>query len=1156
MILSRVLSYVETPRLSDSLSSFTDVASDLQSLSEQLVSVRDQVLSCIENIDSSGFSQSLSEELSRELLSVRASLSTVECGQLYVDELISAKSYVATHPDHRNVEVLRYGLLQLAAYISDLAEHKQERTTLLLGGFNEFAALRGSPLMSETLLAVPAPYRVPFESLQQFRSDGLEAVASENHFSRDASYLEFSQLVLSIYRGEKRLLKLQQLSEYFEQLARFAADDKARGFWLVCSAYAESVNVSAGELRPAVFKVFKQIEKVVMAAFAGSQAPVLGMQESVDQLLCNLLCTIECEDYKGEHSSKLEAEFEVTAALQILESHREQELQSGDIWLKSSTDVLWSELHSCIEQLGDEATFISDGSLTEYIDKVDSLKRHLMLTGVHSARDNLQEVTQYLKQPATPEILKSCVTSLQLVEQQMLYQFDFLDKGSEQTSVEGEEHRRSAQAQASTSAIEASADFDTDSSDFAARGNSYIDVIQQALDTALGSSGNLMPDNSVISALNQLVDIVSEKGIDELTELLTPLAQFLTESENSTLNQSETLLVQEAIIAATLGIDSLVGQKPMPNLVVDVTARIKVALSASNDRTQSDHQHGEYFDSFLNEAEELLPRLFELFQRWRGAPFASSRLHGDISRLLHSLKQSAEEVGEPTLSTMVHYLESTMLDLRHSDAPPSQGFFDLAIESVEWLSDDIDRLRNNESAGDSSDLIDRLKLAGAVDASANDTFSVGNRLAFKKLPDDSLVDQVTIDNSAHAGSAQSQTSEPPGLVIVGNEPAVTNPASNWPKHFARADHCYSAINSKHDRLIALQKKLDAALNETANNNTGAIADNAAGLQLLADELAEITRSQTASIGHLGRQLSAAAQVGLQSMRASLIASLTATAKENACRVQFAFESGEVEIHRDLASQLLCALDPLLQSIVASGFEPSAERLAKGKSELPMLEVQFVQTDVAISVEIIDNGAGVTVHGAEVRSSNPWQRTAQAGWDQFEQNDSSYPSVLSDQDGAPIDIAALLQLAVRHGATVAVESDDRGARYRLTLPRLASVQEVLVVEVQQQQFALSAAQIVQVSMWSGDKTLSLASLVGVRKKSAFGAKQPQEHHVLQCKTPSGVHELLVDRVVGHQSLQFTAANRLLPDVPGYLGAAVSGGDQIVKWLDLNYWFSLN
>ncbi len=1143
--------------MSDSLSSFTDVASDLQSLSEQLVSVRDQLLIYVEKIDSSGFTQALSDELSKELLTVRSPLSSVECGQLYVDELLNAKRYIATHPDHRNVEVLRYGLQQLAVYIGDLAQHKQERSMLLLGGFNEFAALRDSPLISEMLLAVPAPYCVRFESLQEFHSDGLEAVASENHFSRDASYLEFSQLVLSIYRGERRLQKLQQLSEYFEQLAQFATNDKAQGLWLACSAYAESVNVSAGELRPAVFKVFKQIEKVVMAALAGSQAPVLGIQESVNRLLCNLLCTIECEGYKGEHSSKLEAEFEVTAALQILESHREQELQSGDVWLKSSTDVLWNELQSCIEQLGDDPVFDSESALTEYVDKVNGLKLQLMLTGVHSARDNLQEVTQYLKQSVTPESLQSCVTSLQLVEQQMLYQFNFLNKGVEQASVEADELQKSVQTQASTSAPKASIDFDTDSSDFGARGNAYIDVIQQALDTALGSSGNLMPDNSVISALNQLLDIVSEKGIGELTDLLTPLAQFLSNAANSTLNQSETLLVQEAIIAATLGIDSLVGQKPMPNLVVDVTGRIEAALSANTDRTEGDHPHGEFFDSFLNEAEELLPRLFELFQRWRGAPFASSRLHGDISRLLHALKQSAEEVGEPSLASMVHYLESTMLDLRHSDAPPSQAFFDLAIESIEWISDDIDRLRNNESVADSSELIDRLKLAGAVDASANDTFSVERHLPSNKTPVDSLAGANSkLKNSAPAASSDKPAVEPPGLIIVGNEPAISDPAVNWSKHVERADNCYHAINRNHDRLVELQKKLDATFSKIAKNDKATVVDGSAELKLLADELADITRAQGGSIDHLGRQLGAATLVRLDSMRVELVNSLTKTAKENGCRVQFAFQSGGVEIHRDLASQILSAINPLLSSIVTGAFESPAERLDKNKSELPTVEVNFVQTDNAITIEIIDDGAGVTVHGAEVRSRNPWQQTAQAGWDQFELRGADYPTAWSDYDDTPVDIAALLELAVRHGATVAIEGDDRGTTYRLTLPRLASTQDVLVVEVQRQQFALSASQVVQVKLWSGDKTQSLATLVGVKKKSAFGAKQPQEHHVLQCTTPSGTHELLVDKVIGHQSLRFAAAERLLPDVPGYLGAAVIGGDQIVKWLDLNYWFSLN
>ena len=129
---------------------------------------------------------------------------------------------------------------------------------------------------------------------------------------------------------------------------------------------------------------------------------------------------------------------------------------------------------------------------------------------------------------------------------------------------------------------------DNSTSDFGSRCNSCIDVIQQSLDTALGSSGNLIPDSSVINALNRLIAIVSDKGIDELTSLLTPLSQLLIKAENSRLNQSETLLVQEAIIAATLGIDSLVGQKPMPDLIHDVTGRVEDVLTAASQRLSSD----------------------------------------------------------------------------------------------------------------------------------------------------------------------------------------------------------------------------------------------------------------------------------------------------------------------------------------------------------------------------------------------------------------------------------------------------------------------------------------------------------------------------------------------------------------------------------------
>ncbi len=1153
MIPLQVSSSLEITSLNDGLSSFNDVETDLESISDQFLALRDNILASAENLAVKGFSAALSDEISIELANVRAVLSSVECCQLYIDELLGAKEYIAAHADHRNVEVLRYCLQQLGRYISELALNKQEHFTLLVSGFNEMSAMEKRPLISEMALTVPAVFQIKFEQLQQFHDDTADATAVDGVFNRDECYLEFSQLVLSIYRGQNRTKNLQRLNAFFERLEQYSIDAKAQAFWAANAAYVESINVSAGELRPAVFKIFKQIEKMVMAVLASDHSPVLGIQTNVDQLQCNLLCALVCDSYQGDCLPRLETEFELASVVRIFESHLELEIQGSEAWLHSSAKALRAKLQAQIALFNSDELQQSQGSVHTLSENTKSLKRLLMLSSVHSARENFQEIAHYLKPPITPEARKSCVTSLELVEQQMLYQFGFLNEAVDTvprlTAAENIVEAKTTEAfnlpykKASSPVVNEN----VDAADFGDKCNSCIDVIQQALDTALGSSGNLMPDNSVVSALNQLINIVEDQGEEELAGLLTPLATFLAEAENTTLNQSETLLVQEAVIAATLGIDSLVSVKPMPDLVADVTDRIEAAMSVSNNRQEGELNQSEFFDGFLNEAEELLPRLYELLQRWRGAPFGSSRLHTEISRLLHSLKHTAEEVNELSIAAVVHYLEATMLDLRHTDVLPSDVFFDLALESIEWLTDDIDRLRNNEAATDSTDLIDRLKLAGAVESGGAGLREPSVQQGTQRSHS---TEETTDENPGHVSTDNTHNKEPiaePGLVLLNDQDRV-HALPDTTHQLQRADNSVKSLDLAQAKLVELQKKLA----EAASADTNGLAQEQQSLQSLLAELADITQSQTGALHQLGLQLSAVAQVTLESMREPLVKVLSTAAINHACRVQFKFESGGISVHRDLAHGIQQALEPLLSSLVGTSFEATSERIALGKVSLPTIAVSFRQTDNELLIEVLDDGAGVTVHGAEVRNTNPWQQASKAGWQQFDlARGSQWPTAWSNLDDAPIEVSALLAFAASHGATVSVSGNELGSRYSIALPRLVRLKDVMLVELQQQQFAIDASQVSQVSLWSGETALSLADLIGIKRKTAFAAKRSRSGHVLQCRTASGVHSLLVDKVTGHQSLEFSNTFRLLPDVPGYRGAAVVG-DQVVKLLDLNHW----
>jgi len=1113
--------YQEKLRLRDGWSSFTDTEADNRTLSDQFFLVRDLLSVRVEKLDAKGYSTSFAEELAKDLSRVRKPLAAFDSGLQFSKDLSVANQLVATRADHRNVAVMRFCLQQLAAYVAEIAATGEDKSAMLIVAFNELAALHKKPLLSENLFTVPEKFRVDFYEL---RCENTDADAS----SAD-SYLSLSQTMLSIYRGENRASKLKQLSESFERIADRINHRQAKSFWQLCSAYTQSVEMPAGELRPALFKIYKEIETVLVYATGDDQAPVLGMQQLVDRLLCNMLCYLA----GGSEGTQLPApatEFSFGSVFPELNQLSDSTPEPLTAWLQSSIRVLTERLQHCATLLS-ETTLQSDESLAEFLEEIGALKRLLVVIGVHGVRANLEEIEGYLRESVSSENIRSSSTSIQLVEQQMLYQFPGITEASAMDADITGISNGTAQGTDNHTA-------DESTPDFGARCNSCIDVIQHSLDTALGSSGNLIPDSSVINALSKLINIVSDEGIDELTGLLTPLSQLLTKAENSTLNQSETLLVQEAIIAATLGIDSLVGQKPMPDLIHDVTGRVENVLTAASQRLGSGASRNSALNGFLVEAEELLPRLFELFQRLRGAPDGASHLYGDINRLLHTFKHSAEEADEHNLASLVHYLESLIVDLTHGEAPPSQTFFDLALESIECLHEDTERLRNSESAEDRSDLVDRLKIAGAADRrplSRSDLHleqHTGTSLSGN--PDHLQEETVTDSPEANTG------------VIVLDESVSDVTGVDWPQRLQQLEAQYEAINSSHNKLVELQSKFDQTIQSVSKDPGNAVT--ADHFHLFAEQLQQVVKNQTSAVRQLGLAFSTATTIEAALLGSSLKNAVASSAKANELKVQLKFEPGHAVLHRSLFETLSEALDALLRGVVAYTIPAPSKR-----NELATITVSVQQNPTTTIIEVADDGCGVTVQGAVFRTDNPWHLVTRSDWRETDAHRRiERPTVWSTQSDHQIDVSGLIDIATKLGGSVAVCSDKSGSRYRLSLPELTRNQEVLVFEVSGRQLAVAATDIDSVGLADSLDALSLSHLLNLKEQTT--TNMANGSHSLVCKTSSGLQRFLVDNVIGHQMLEFDCADRILPDVPGFKGVATDESGQILLLLDTDYWVS--
>lgn len=334
--------------------------------------------------------------------------------------------------------------------------------------------------------------------------------------------------------------------------------------------------------------------------------------------------------------------------------------------------------------------------------------------------------------------------------------------------------------------------------DFGNECNAYVDVIQQALDLALGNTGNLAPDSAVVDALDELYTTAHGAGASELVQLLVPLNQVLRSAEQAgfTLSQADTLLVQEAIIAITLGIDSIVNKKPTPVLLADVTQRVVDVAAENKHEIRANSEATGLVNVFVADADELLQRLFEQIQRWRASAFVG-RGYEEVNRLLVTLQDSADSAGLSSIVTVVRLLLQRMSAQRLAEVVPDDNFFDLATETIEVLGDDLDRIRNNEQLIEHLELYERLAVEGAStpedeSGSDNPKHQPGSAAVGQPGSADSSPGNTADDSSPGVAAAESALTEStPVGASAGQAPIGTAPTDTAPTEHARTEQAPS-----------------------------------------------------------------------------------------------------------------------------------------------------------------------------------------------------------------------------------------------------------------------------------------------------------------------------------------------------------------------------
>jgi len=353
-------------------------------------------------------------------------------------------------------------------------------------------------------------------------------------------------------------------------------------------------------------------------------------------------------------------------------------------------------------------------------------------------------------------------------------------------------------------------------------------------------------------------------------------------------------------------------------------------------------------------------------------------------------------------------------------------------------------------------------------------------------------------------------------------------------------------------------------------DTGEVADQ---LDQFIEALGEEVREFSKITSGLQRQITNLRLMPIEVVYRRLLRPLRDTARQEGKLVDIRFEGGEVQLDRGVIEALYTPLLHVVRNAVSHGIEPPGRREVLGKPSTGTIRLSATARHNSVTIAVADDGGGIDYDAIREKAqrlklldpATPPTREQLLSVI-FRPGFSTAESVTDISGrGIGMDVVAR-QVAALNGSVLVDSRQGQGTTIRLALPITTSIDEVLILEVGEQTYALPvdfvervvAVEIDQLDQvdgqWLvpvGDERLSalfLAPLVGepLPEGSSIGV-------VLRGGDRAVV--LVADRVRGQQEVVLRPLNRLLEAHPFLSASTISGAGSVIFVLHVGRLFEL-
>ncbi|MCP5279067.1 MAG: Hpt domain-containing protein [Thiobacillus sp.] len=673
---------------------------------------------------------------------------------------------------------------------------------------------------------------------------------------------------------------------------------------------------------------------------------------------------------------------------------------------------------------------------------------------------------------------------------------------------------------------------------------------------------------------DQIYDMVEHlRGGPQLPESGEPLVHHAWQAEARAMTP-EAIAAQEAEMARE--VRAVLDHMPP----VSTAAKAPVAEELPPARDEIDEQ---LLPVFLEEADELLPRIGEALRDWRAQPDSAGA--GDaLKRVLHTLKGSARMAGAMTLGEKIHGMETQVLGA--SGGTVEAALLDHLEGAYDQIHDVVEGLRTGTAvtpAVSTAPQAEAQRAApvptpaaqpapAAAKASLEEDLRLRQALRLKSDVLDTLLNEA-----GEVAIARARIEN----VLKGYRQTAQELAANVERLRAQLRELeIQAETQMHSRLSQMEANqfdpLEFDRFSRLQELTRQLAESVNDVSTAQDNLlAGLNEADTALIqqGRMARtlqqELMHMRMVPLNTLGERLYRIVRQSAKETGRRAQLELEGGQTELDRVVLDKIAAPLEHLVRNAVAHGVEPPSVRAAAGKQDYGEIRLAARQEGNEIVLTLSDDGGGVNAEAVRARAvEHGWLAQDQAITpDQVEaflfRSGFSTAQVVTELAGRGVGLDVVKNEIAGIGGRVRMESTPgQGTRFTIRLPLTLALTQVVLAGAGDQTWALPANLVTMVKEVKADEVHRLhergyleldAELYPLRTLAELVERKPQPGEgktrtVLLLKAGESRLALRIDALEGNLEAVVKPIGPQLARISGISGATVLGDGRVALILN--------